>query len=243
MVDCHPSLEGSITSPEADIQSSRDRESNRDLDNLVRKQSNRYRILKLFYECIEERKFDELNRHEVINYFVHRVREMNEHEALSAFDYLIDEKLLESIALGGETRITHQGKKEVEAAIENPNRRTEHFSEQAIQVVIREVVMGDKFEQISNSTIVNRSLVQNAFNRTKEEVDEETADALLEVAQFVEESQDVAAGALMNQFTGELKEQQPDKSKLKQFWDGLIAVLPGVVKLADATAKITQLFA
>jgi hypothetical protein len=42
-------------------------------------------------------------------------------------DYLIGENLIESRALGGGISLTHWGVKEVEEAIENPTKPTEHF--------------------------------------------------------------------------------------------------------------------
>lgn len=102
--------------------------------------------------------------------------------------------------------------------------------------------MGDKFEQISNSTIINRSSVENAFNQTKERVNEETADALVEIAEVVEKSNNIAAGSLLNNFMDEVKSKEPDKSKLRQYWDALVSVLPSIATLATACSKIAVLF-
>src|SRR6516165_4225242 len=52
----------------------------------------------------------------------------------------------------------------------------------------RTTVMGDTFSNIQNSTIVNRSLVENAFNKAKSEVDSDAAAMLLKVAEFVDQS-------------------------------------------------------
>jgi hypothetical protein len=109
-------------------------------------------------------------------------------------------------------------------------------------LVIQELIMGDKFEQISNSTIVNRSLVENAFNQTSEQLGEETAKALIDIATFVDKSQDVAAGSLLNNFMGELESQEPNKGKLQQYWNGLLAILPNITELAEAFAKVGALF-
>ncbi|MEO1802478.1 MAG: hypothetical protein AAFR62_19010 [Cyanobacteria bacterium J06629_2] len=107
---------------------------------------------------------------------------------------------------------------------------------------IESLVMGDKFEKISQSTIINRSLVENAFNQTKEQIDEDAANALIEIANEVEKSQNAAAGALLNSFMEEFKAQQSDKSKLRQYWNGLVGILPSLATLASASAKIVPLF-
>lgn len=116
------------------------------------------------------------------------------------------------------------------------------IDKQALQLVIGEIVMGDKFENIKNATIVNRSFVVDAFNSVNEQLDEETADALVTIAEAVEQSGNLAAGALFDQFSQELAKPENDKGKLHQFWDGLIAVLPSVATLTNAVAKIGGLF-
>lgn len=108
--------------------------------------------------------------------------------------------------------------------------------------VIEEYIVGDKFENISNSTIVNRSRVEHAFNITEEKLGDEVASAILEIAQYIDQSGNSAAGAVFDQFVKEVGEDKPDKSKLRQYWDGLVAIMPDIVKLAGAGAAIASLF-
>ena len=54
--------------------------------------------------------------------------------------------------------------------------------------------MGDIFHDIQDATIINKSTVQNAINKVKKEHDEETSKALLEVAEFIENSKEPSAG-------------------------------------------------
>ncbi|MEB3123247.1 MAG: hypothetical protein VKL41_18740 [Snowella sp.] len=132
-------------------------------------------------------------------------------------------------------RLTTKGK----IAIEDPSSiqlPTESFK------LILETVMGDKYENITNSTIINRSSLENAFNQIKEQVDEETANALIQVAEIVGQSNNPAAGVLLTSFTDEVKSKEPDKSKLSQYWNGLVTVLPSVATLSTACAKIIPLF-
>lgn len=112
---------------------------------------------------------------------------------------------------------------------------------QKIQI-IGEQIMGDKFENIRNATIISRSTVIDAFKVIKEQHDEDTADALATVAKEVENSGNQAAGTLFDSFNNELCAPNPDKSKLKQYWDGLVSVLPSVAQLTDAAVKIGGLF-
>lgn len=102
---------------------------------------------------------------------------------------------------------------------------------------------GDVFENIANATIINKSTIQNAFNKVKSEHDEATSKALIKIAEFIEKSNEPAAGALFNSFTDELNKPQPDKSKLKSFWTGIQNVLPSIVSISESVAKIVTLFA
>ncbi|MBS1777289.1 MAG: hypothetical protein JSS64_13525 [Bacteroidetes bacterium] len=69
-------------------------------------------------------------------------------------DYLIGENLIEAIALGGGISLTHWGVKEVEQAIEYPNRATEHFL--PINIINVETMTNSTIQQAtSNSTITN----------------------------------------------------------------------------------------
>jgi len=104
-------------------------------------------------------------------------------------------------------------------------------------------VMGDVFKDIQNATVINKSLVENSFNKVKTEHDEETSKALVEVAKFIEKSKNPAAGVLFDSFNQELNKSQPDKSKLKSFWEVLQNALPSIATISDSVAKIVRLFA
>jgi hypothetical protein len=102
--------------------------------------------------------------------------------------------------------------------------------------------MGDTFSNIQNSTIVNRSTVESAFNKTKSEMGADTAAILLKIADLVAQSGNKEAGELLDQFNEELTKPQPRKSLLKRSWDGLVAILPGVTSIAGAVAAMAELF-
>jgi hypothetical protein len=163
-----------------------------DQEKLVKKESNRYRVLKLFYDRVGDQRNSTLNRRDVLNHLVEEG--MPQEEAESAFNYLLDENLLEAMTLGGGTSITHSGVKEIEASIKYPEQATRHFSAQAIQVFLQDIVMGDKFENINDSTIVNHSKVDNSFNETtdKERTLAETADEIQELLKQLEKTNPTA---------------------------------------------------
>jgi hypothetical protein len=109
--------------------------------------------------------------------------------------------------------------------------------------MVQEVVMGDKFENIQNATIINRSHVENAFNTARETLGADVADAIVQLAEAVERSQNAAAGAIFDQFTGELEHPEPNRSKLRQFWDGLVALVPDITALTGVAETIGKLVA
>ena len=100
----------------------------------------------------------------------------------------------------------------------------------------------DVFRDIHNATIINKSLVENSFNKVKREIDEETSKALVKVAEIIEKSGNASAGLLFDKFNEELNKPQPEKSRLSDFWSGIVAVPPSVATLAGAVSKITGLF-
>jgi hypothetical protein len=101
---------------------------------------------------------------------------------------------------------------------------------------------GDSFQNITNATIINKAIVQNAFNKVQEEYGEETKKALEQVSQFIENSDNPAAAALFNSFNQELSKPQHEKSTLKGIWDGIEKLLPTITTIAGTVAKIVPLF-
>ncbi len=156
-----------------------------DQEKLAKKESDRYRVLKLFYDGVGDQRNSTLNRRDVLKYLVEQER-MPQEEAESAFNYLLDEDLLEEVTLIGETSITHSGVKEIEASIKYPDQATRHFSTQAIQFFLQDIVMGDKFENINDSTIVNHSKVDNSFNNSTDE-DKTLAEAAAEIQELLKQ--------------------------------------------------------
>jgi len=125
--------------------------------------------------------------------------------------------------------------------------------EEAAQIMIAESVdqrymdqrrgtfMGDTFSNISGSTIVNHSKVKDAFNVAKEQIDEETAQVILRIAEAVAKSENKEAGEALDMFNEELTKAEPRKSILKIAWEGLVSALPDVPKIAGASAAIAKL--
>ena len=119
-----------------------------------------------------------------------------------------------------------------------PGKRTPIF----IQIHDQPNVMGDSFLYIQSSTLINRSLLQNAFNKASE-TGEETAQALRKVASAVAQSGNKEAGEILDQFNEELARAEPRKSLLKRSWESLVQTLPAIAQLAGAAAAIMRLFA
>lgn len=104
-------------------------------------------------------------------------------------------------------------------------------------------VAGDQIRvKGSHNIIVNRSKVENAFNKIKREHDEETAKALLQVEEAVNRSGNAEAVENFDAFNDELGKPEPKKSLLKTLWSGTLAVLPAIKELPGVVDSITKLF-
>jgi hypothetical protein len=64
----------------------------------------------------------------------------------------------------------------------------------------------------------------------------------VKVAEVIEKSKDPASGPLVNKFTAELNNPQPDKSKLESFWGEIEKLLPSIATISETVAKIVTLF-
>lgn len=102
-----------------------------------------------------------------------------------------------------------------------------------------EVYMGDIFQGISNSTIVSRSTVEEAFNRLQDSGQGESAQLLIQIGKLVSDANNAAAGAVYSQMANEISKPTHDKSVLKSCWDGLVAILP---PLANLSAEVVKAF-
>lgn len=108
--------------------------------------------------------------------------------------------------------------------------------------IVGEQIMGDKFENISNSTIVNRSLLSNALNNISDRYGDEVKNALEELSQHIEHSRNTESAELLNGFNQELNNKEQNKTVLKTLWGGLVKSLPDAAKVTTAIATISKLF-
>jgi hypothetical protein len=107
----------------------------------------------------------------------------------------------------------------------------------------RFTVSGDMFSNIgAGATIVNRSTLINSMNALSQKSDEDTANALRELAQAIQDAGNEAAAENFDAFMIELQRPEPRKSLLKSLWAGVVEALPSIVTLADAVSKIASLF-
>ena len=106
--------------------------------------------------------------------------------------------------------------------------------------------MGDQITIGSiTGNFINKSHLVNSLNSaTANNIDAETKQTLLEIAKKIEDSQNQVAALLFNSFNEELAKSKPeqDKGKLKQFWDGLVKIMPDILTIGKSVAGITALF-
>jgi hypothetical protein len=103
--------------------------------------------------------------------------------------------------------------------------------------------MGDTFSNIGpNTTIINRSLVQNSMNKARAVGGEDAADTLKKIADAVDASGNKEAAAFFDQFNEELQKPEPRKTLLRASWDNLVSALPTIGAIAGAAEAIAKLF-
>ena len=101
---------------------------------------------------------------------------------------------------------------------------------------------GDHFENISHSTIVNRSIVQKSFNKLARDYDDDTAQALQQLAEEIEKSGNREAAETFEAFNEELQKPEPKKSILRSLFNGITEALPALSSMTDLIEKISKIF-
>lgn len=104
------------------------------------------------------------------------------------------------------------------------------------------VQIGDSFHGISDSTIINRSRVIDAFNTIADRNGQVVAEALVELARIISASGNLPAEAVFESFRKEASKPEPERSALKKLWDGLVSVMGDVAAVADLGLKLAPLW-
>ena len=101
---------------------------------------------------------------------------------------------------------------------------------------------GDIFSNIgAGATVVNRSSLNNSLNSIKISHGDEVTEALARLSEIVEQSGNREAAENFNALTDELSQQQPRKSLVKSFWNGIRDALPAVKDILEIGAKLAPL--
>ena len=82
--------------------------------------------------------------------------------------------------------------------------------------------MGDKFENINTSTFINKSAVENSFNKVKKNIDSETAKVLQQIADIIQKSNSKDAGEIFDSFI-EIIKPKPKKS-IQTCWKAITEI-------------------
>jgi hypothetical protein len=149
------------------------------IQTIEKRQENRWLMLHQFYEITGGR-LDHIVDMWEVGKFLGWDRDITE----ATFDYLSGEGLLQARYLGGGASITHQGIKEVEAAIEYPGRPTLHFPSYIVN--FNKIIMNTTYNQnnvgighasgggFQNNTIVGTitETINSSFTNTASEVRE-----------------------------------------------------------------------
>jgi hypothetical protein len=110
---------------------------------------------------------------------------------------------------------------------------------QILEQVIGDKVMGDKFQNIKGSTIVNRSAVVDSFNQLAANDEEELVEALRDLAETVErtgntQATDLTEG-LIKEFAG-----ARNPTMLQTLWNGIKSAAPVVASLSSVIGVLSK---
>jgi hypothetical protein len=102
-----------------------------------------------------------------------------------------------------------------------------------------EIIMGDVFRDIKDSTIINRSSLTRSLNSI-ESNQPEMLNAIGQLAKIVAASHDRNAGELYEQIAEEVSKPTPRHSVLKSCWDALLALVPVIKDSADVFKTVND---
>ena len=143
-----------------------------DTDEIKKLQRKRFQFLHRLYELSER------NIHNWGNMFsIGQELGLDKQSTINVTDYLCGEGLLELKAFGGLIGITHVGIKEVEEALTDPDRKTEHFL--PINIIQVDTMIGSQIQQGSPGatqmiviTQEERQQLEGIVQSLKEQIDE-----------------------------------------------------------------------
>ena len=99
-------------------------------------------------------------------------------------------------------------------------------------------------DQISNSgdnaTLINRSIISSAFNQVRHDSGEAAANALADVARYIEQAGNQTARAHLDLLLRQLARQPADVGLVKTLWSGIVTALPAIASLPAAAALLSS---
>jgi hypothetical protein len=194
------------------------------------RQRQRYQFLHAVFDATEGNCMPSLNMWDV-----GKALGFSHAETSDVQSYLYQEGLIENFALGGEIRLTHRGLREVEASLETPTERTEHFSVDVIQHVTT-----------YNGPVVNQSGSHNVANVTHT-----VGIGGDKLASLIDSIRQVATGLALEQredviqlvevVEAEARSTKPRLAMLKTAINGLTSIAKSAAALATPLSELAKL--
>jgi hypothetical protein len=102
--------------------------------------------------------------------------------------------------------------------------------------------VGDKFSNISNSTIINRSLVNGSLQHLAERGESEAATAIKQLGEIIDQNDNQDAAEAFNALNREIASDSPKRGVIRSLLSGIKDTLPAVAKVAESVNTITKVF-
>lgn len=208
----------------------------RALRTIEQRQAARFRILETAYEMTEGNPHGVFNRRDIS-----RKLHLSENDTLIEAQWLVDEGLLEHLAMGGDMAITHEGIKEVEAMRTEPKQGTSYFPplSQVTNVFFGPVGVA----QSGSGNIEIRDSVLTVLEQVNDEHALDFRHAIRELVDGIVDSDhlrsDKKEAAL--QLTVDIVEEAA-REKPKRRWPVVTATCAALAAILGAAVKLAELW-
>ncbi len=186
--------------------------------SLEEKKENRFKMLKMIYDITGGDRYKFVNMWE-IGEQLHFDRATTE----QITQYLVGEGLIESRGIGGIIGISHYGVKQVEEAMENPDRATRYFP--PVNIITIGTMLNSQIQQGSTQATQIQSINVESSARVKEFIDKLKVE--LETLPIDDPKKEEIRADIMT-VEGQLKKGTPNKTILSESLKSIRTILEGI---------------
>lgn len=152
--------------------------------------------------------------------------QINESEAKTIVEYLKHEGLIAPRGLGGAIAISHDGIKEVEKSLENPDKPTYYFP--PVNIINIENMSNSAIQQNTSNSIQEQNITIAHSNDELKEFLNDIKVHLTELNKHLSEDDIEDLKADITKLERQLNNDEPDKSRIKYILSGISNILKNI---------------